>query len=367
MPFLKMSSFGDRLKDLREASNTTIEQVAAATGIHLGYLEALERNQFDALPGRAFGKLYIRAYARTLGFDPQKLIDQYDRERGVTDPLDLEPPFGEAMAPRRVEAVIASWRRSAIEERSKGNGRDVPDAPGPDLPVVGPGDAALHGSESAVSIDRPAVRWAPNRHWRPRSIALGATSLGLAIVAASSLYGLFGTGAERTPPASPAPPSPEAEPAASRLEPDAVASARVTRPLPALPRMPAQEQPAAPRPARAAARRPGPSGQLAVPDFGLGRRIAERRLQDRAETFARGEVAWFSTRVVGGRAGEVVRHVWLHEGRIQQTIPLRVGGPDWHTHSRKTLSHAGQWAVEARDGNGLVLVRAALICEPTTP
>jgi hypothetical protein len=80
------------------------------------------------------------------------------------------------------------------------------------------------------------------------------------------------------------------------------------------------------------------------------------------DTFAKGDVAYFSTRVLGGGRGERVRHVWLFEGRVQQTIQLRLGGPSWHTYSSKTLGNAGQWAVEARDQAGRVLARATFTC-----
>jgi transcriptional regulator with XRE-family HTH domain len=60
-----MQSFGERLRQERETRNTTIEEISAATGIHRGFLEALEKNEFESLPGSAFGKFYLRAYAET--------------------------------------------------------------------------------------------------------------------------------------------------------------------------------------------------------------------------------------------------------------------------------------------------------------
>src|SRR5437867_3258089 len=103
-----MSSVGERLGYEREVKNKTIEEIGVATGIRLSYLEALERNEFHALPGRAFGKLYIRAYAEILGFDPQPLIDQYDREqRQSRRPSTGSSPPGPEPS-RRVETAIAS-------------------------------------------------------------------------------------------------------------------------------------------------------------------------------------------------------------------------------------------------------------------
>src|SRR5262245_60704674 len=76
-----MGSTGACLREERETRGLSLDQIAEATGVGLSYLEAMEAGNFDALPGRAFGKLYIRAYAEVLAFDPQPLIDLYDRER----------------------------------------------------------------------------------------------------------------------------------------------------------------------------------------------------------------------------------------------------------------------------------------------
>jgi hypothetical protein len=79
-----------------------------------------------------------------------------------------------------------------------------------------------------------------------------------------------------------------------------------------------------------------------------------------------GDVVAFSTRVVGGRSGQAIRHVWLYRGRAVQSIRLRVGATDWRTHSTKTLWNAGPWSVEARDEAGNVLARAAFECVRTS-
>ena len=89
-----MPSVGERLKAEREARQTSIDQMAEATGIGRSYLEALERDEIRELPGKAFGKLYIRAYAEVLQFDPQPWIDAYERERRLDPdgPEDAPPP-----------------------------------------------------------------------------------------------------------------------------------------------------------------------------------------------------------------------------------------------------------------------------------
>src|SRR5262247_1450941 len=103
-----MESTGIRLREERETRGMSLDQIAEATGVGLPYLEAMEAGNFEALPGRAFGKLYIRAYAEVLAFDPQPLIDLYDRERrhgGPPDPMRPAPAGS-----RPVAEAIARWK-----------------------------------------------------------------------------------------------------------------------------------------------------------------------------------------------------------------------------------------------------------------
>ena len=94
----------------------------------------------------------------------------------------------------------------------------------------------------------------------------------------------------------------------------------------------------------------------------LGSGIANRRIVEVRREFAEGDVASFLTRVRGASRGQAITHVWLHEGRVIQRIPLQLGGTDWRTSSNKTLWGAGDWAVEARDVDGIVLARIDFRC-----
>ena len=157
----------------------------------------------------------------------------------------------------------------------------------------------------------------------------------------------------------PDPPPPVPAPAAP------VAAAPIVIPEPAPVPPPVVVAPAKPKPAPVKARpSPPPSStDLSVSDFGLGRQEGSRIVPG-GETFATGSVVAFSTRVIGGSAGQSIRHVWIHRGRAVQSIRLRVGAKDWRTHSTKTLWAEGPWSVEARDEAGRVLAQASFTCEP---
>ena len=60
-----------------EIRGISVEEIAGATKIRKGFLEALERNEFTALPAPAFTRGFVRAYARYLGLNPEEMVDRY--------------------------------------------------------------------------------------------------------------------------------------------------------------------------------------------------------------------------------------------------------------------------------------------------
>ena len=87
-------------------------------------------------------------------------------------------------------------------------------------------------------------------------------------------------------------------------------------------------------------------------------------MQGASDRFTVGQRVSFVTRVTGGKAGERIRHVWLRDGKVEQSIRLRLGAASYRTYSTKTLGRPGAWAVEARDDAGRVLARAEFACAP---
>lgn len=68
------SGFGAKLRDARERRGVTLRQIANATKISVGVLEALERNDISKLPGGIFGRAFVRSYAVEVGLDPEATI-----------------------------------------------------------------------------------------------------------------------------------------------------------------------------------------------------------------------------------------------------------------------------------------------------
>jgi cytoskeletal protein RodZ len=77
-----MTELGLALKEEREKRNISLEEIASTTKIVPRYLEALENDRFDIMPGGFFIKGIIRTYARAIGLDPDEVLARY-RAAGV--------------------------------------------------------------------------------------------------------------------------------------------------------------------------------------------------------------------------------------------------------------------------------------------
>ena len=75
-------NFGERLKRERELREVTPNEVVVATRISLRFLEALENEDWEKLPGGVFNRGFVRAIARYLGLDEENLLAEYDLARG---------------------------------------------------------------------------------------------------------------------------------------------------------------------------------------------------------------------------------------------------------------------------------------------
>jgi cytoskeleton protein RodZ len=72
--------FGEHLKREREMRGVSLEEVAAATRISIRFLEALENEQWERLPGGIFNRGFIRSVAKFLGLDEEGLVAEYALE-----------------------------------------------------------------------------------------------------------------------------------------------------------------------------------------------------------------------------------------------------------------------------------------------
>ena len=86
-----MGSFGDRLRREREMRGITLDEIAESTKISRRHLEALEKEDFDSLPGGVFNRGFVRSYARYLGIDEDQAVADYSA--AAADPVEGENKF----------------------------------------------------------------------------------------------------------------------------------------------------------------------------------------------------------------------------------------------------------------------------------
>ena len=81
-----IENFGSYLKHERELRGVPLEEISGTTKIHIRFLQALEENKFDELPGKVFIKGYIRSYASTIGSDVEETLNIYEESVGDKPP-----------------------------------------------------------------------------------------------------------------------------------------------------------------------------------------------------------------------------------------------------------------------------------------
>jgi cytoskeletal protein RodZ len=69
--------FGIKMKRLREERGVTLRQIADATKLSVGALEALERNDISRLPGGIYSRGFVRSYAIEVGVDPEQAVRDF--------------------------------------------------------------------------------------------------------------------------------------------------------------------------------------------------------------------------------------------------------------------------------------------------
>jgi cytoskeletal protein RodZ len=129
-------NFGERLKREREMREVTMDELSKSTRIGNRFLEALENEDWQKLPGGVFGHGFVRAIARYLGLDEESLLGEYDLARAEKLPPPAEKPEERIPSPPKwlpaavvfalLLAVIGlfyagrySWRRIAAHSATQ--------------------------------------------------------------------------------------------------------------------------------------------------------------------------------------------------------------------------------------------------------
>jgi cytoskeletal protein RodZ len=94
---------GASLAAARETRGLSLADAERLTNIRAKHLAALEHGDFEALPGRAYARAFLRTYASALGLDADRFVAAF--EEAVPEPVD------------ETIAVVAARRRRRLRAR----------------------------------------------------------------------------------------------------------------------------------------------------------------------------------------------------------------------------------------------------------
>lgn len=187
-------NFGERLKRERELREVSQDELSTATRIGPRFLEALENEEWARLPGGIFNRGYVRAIAKYLGLDEEKLLAEYDVARGDLNPP--VPPPSESQIPRPpiwitialvltalvvlsglIVGGIYTWRHFAarraarktasvtnrqFEVTAAGSSAVLLELNGKAMPPI-----AAPGASGTITLSQKDLRWAPSGTSQP--------------------------------------------------------------------------------------------------------------------------------------------------------------------------------------------------------
>jgi cytoskeleton protein RodZ len=85
-------TIGEQLRKARTAQSRDLSQIADETKISKYYLEAIEADQIERLPGLFFYKAFVRQYSKLLKLDGKKLEAQINADHGTPEVTVEEVP-----------------------------------------------------------------------------------------------------------------------------------------------------------------------------------------------------------------------------------------------------------------------------------
>jgi cytoskeleton protein RodZ len=178
--------FGERLKRERELRGVSLVEVSVATRINTKFLEALESEQWDQLPGGVFNRGFIRTIARYLGLNEDGLISEYALSTNDHPTVnvwvhDLEKQPRRWMPAAIVVSIVAILAASGWIAAKRWGGiahvNATPDKVSVATPVLAaPAESMQNNSAPVVSDGATARKTAPAAAADPTGDAAPATS-----------------------------------------------------------------------------------------------------------------------------------------------------------------------------------------------
>lgn len=109
---MALAGIGERLRSARTARGLTLEDIEAVTRIKPHYLDALEREAWDELPGATYVRGFLASYARQLGISAEEILGLYPsqsvRTPSATGPRPVEVRITPGNPRSRLRRIITA-------------------------------------------------------------------------------------------------------------------------------------------------------------------------------------------------------------------------------------------------------------------
>jgi cytoskeleton protein RodZ len=101
------ADIGSALRDARTIAGITLDDIAVRTRISKSFLEFIELNQFDKLPGVGYIPGFIRNYCKAISVDPAPYIEVFKTSLTETAAKPEYKFYVQALVPKMAGSVVA--------------------------------------------------------------------------------------------------------------------------------------------------------------------------------------------------------------------------------------------------------------------
>lgn len=113
-----LDKFAEELREQREKSGITIQQIASKTRIDKKFLEAIDQGNFSFLP-ELYVKAFVKEYARVIGLDEEETIKKFSLAREGKD-------YNEVLEQEKLENEKAKEQKKIESVQPKPNTKSAP-------------------------------------------------------------------------------------------------------------------------------------------------------------------------------------------------------------------------------------------------
>lgn len=180
-----MLEIGSSLREARRDRGLDLADVEASTLIRRRYLEALENDQFDALPAGSYRRSFLREYAEFLELDGDAYAREYDLRSAAQEPVPPNPPphpgfeLARPLGERPLTPVIAlaaiALAGLAVWQLGGSGGTGVAQATRPTTQMHPPPQTRQPATTTTVAAAATTTATHPSPRRPPPSLTLTAT------------------------------------------------------------------------------------------------------------------------------------------------------------------------------------------------